>query len=60
MCVCERKETTIVGGPRDRGFREESPLRLAGFITVRTSRGKPIQTQIEAHRNTCVLSFNGI
>lgn len=39
-----------MGGPRDRGFREESPLRLAGFITVRASHGKP--TRRHKYRHT--------
>lgn len=39
MCVW-RKRPQVVGGPGGRGFREESPLSLAGFITLRASRGK--------------------
>lgn len=39
-----------MGGPRDRGFREESPLRLVGFITARASSGKP--THRRKHRHT--------
>jgi len=49
VCVCVREETAAVGGPRDRGFGEESPLRLAGFITVRASRGKPTRRHKYGH-----------
>lgn len=44
-----------MGGLKDCGFGEESPIRLAGFITVRASHGKPTQT----HMNTHVFSFMG-
>ncbi len=47
--MCVREETAVVGGPRDRGFREESPLRLAGFITVRASPGKPTHRRKYRH-----------
>lgn len=49
VCVCLKEETTVVGGPRDRGFREESPLRLAGFITVLASHGKPTHRRKYRH-----------
>ena len=51
VCVCVRlkEETAVVGGPRDRGFREESPLRLARFITVLASHGKPTHRRKYRH-----------
>lgn len=48
--MCVKEETTVVGGPRDCGFREESPLRLVGFITARASHGKP--THRHKYRHT--------
>lgn len=48
--MCVKEETAVVGGPRDCGFREESPLRLAGFITAQASHGKP--THRHKYRHT--------
>lgn len=58
--MSEERETAAVGGPRDRGFREESPLRPAGFITVRASRGNPTHRHNYRHSATHVyLVFMG-
>ena len=61
VCVCLKDETAVVGGPRDRGFREESPLRLAGFITVLASHGKPTHRRKYRHTWTHMyLVFYGL
>lgn len=57
--MCVKEETTVVGGPRDCGFREESPLRLAGFITARASHGKPTHRHKYRHTWTHVFGFMG-
>lgn len=59
LSVCLMEETTTVGGPRGYGFRGESPLRHAGFITAGAGHHKPAHRcrNSDTREHTCVWFY---